>query len=184
MNNTGKIRFAVLFSSDLDAETNQHSEISNRHTGFIQISPTKEGPWTSVRLNYAAPAACWRLGNDVVASEVIVKDGNRYVNIRTLVSVRNSTDFTLDVSLELKSTTETVEHMNKEQKTEEPLDRDSISTDAFFETEKYDPSIGWVSCSNSSFNLVSCWSLYLYFAAVLDNANLMEIRPFTHHGRS
>lgn len=163
MNNTGKISCAVLFSSDLDADTNQQSEIGNRRTGFIQISPTKEGPWTSVRLNYAAPAACWRLGNDVVASEVIVKDGNRYVNIRTLVSVRNNTEFSLDMSLELKKTTETAENMNKEQEAEEPLDSDSISTDVCFETEKYDPSIGWVSWSTPSFNQVSYWSLYLYF---------------------
>ncbi|KAI8030539.1 hypothetical protein LOK49_LG01G00241 [Camellia lanceoleosa] len=66
------------------------------------FSPAREGPWTTVRLNYAAPAACWRLGYDIVASEVSIKDGNRYVNIRSLVSVCNNTDFTLDVCLKLR----------------------------------------------------------------------------------
>uniref|UniRef100_A0A7N1A9Q6 Peroxin/Ferlin domain-containing protein n=1 Tax=Kalanchoe fedtschenkoi TaxID=63787 RepID=A0A7N1A9Q6_KALFE len=149
-NDTGRISCAVLFSSDPDTEINQNTEIGNKYSGFIQISPTKEGPWTSVRLNYAAPAACWRLGNDVVASEVIVRDGNRFVNIRSLVSVRNSTEFTLDVCLELKNTSETVGCMNKEMETEGRHDCNRIFSDEYFETEKYDPSVGWVSCSSPS----------------------------------
>ncbi|PQQ07890.1 uncharacterized protein Pyn_00513 [Prunus yedoensis var. nudiflora] len=99
---SGRIRCAVLLSPRSEAEISDQSDNSNRKSGFIQISPSREGPWTTVRLNYAAPAACWRLGNDVVASEVHVKDGNRYVNIRSLVSVRNSTDFVLDLCLASK----------------------------------------------------------------------------------
>lgn len=73
-----------------------------KKSGFIQVSPSIEGPWTTVRLNYASPAACWRLGNDVVASEVSMHDGNRYVNVRSLVSVENNTDYLLDLCLKPK----------------------------------------------------------------------------------
>nr|GEW79811.1 pleckstrin homology (PH) domain-containing protein [Tanacetum cinerariifolium] len=75
----------------------------DRSSGYLQISPSREGPWTTVRLNYVAHAACWPLGNAVVASEVIVEDGNRYVNIRSLVSVSNTTDIVLDLCLQLNS---------------------------------------------------------------------------------
>ncbi|KAJ0977669.1 hypothetical protein J5N97_013143 [Dioscorea zingiberensis] len=115
--NCGKIRCAVLISAREVKDSKQDS--SNNKPGFIQISPTKEGPWTSVRLNYAAPAACWRLGCDVIASEVTVKDGNRYVSIRSLVSITNNSEF----------------------------DHNMVGTEEFFELEKYSPSLGWISCS-------------------------------------
>ncbi|RWV92047.1 hypothetical protein BHE74_00014745 [Ensete ventricosum] len=68
-----------------ESKNDDHDSAITNKAGFIQISPTREGPWTIMRLNYAAPAACWRFGNDVVASEVSVKNGNRYVEIRSLV---------------------------------------------------------------------------------------------------
>jgi vacuolar protein sorting-associated protein 13A/C len=80
----------------------QSKSFREKKSGFLQVSPSIEGPWTTVRLNYAAPAACWRLGNDVVASEVSMQDGNRYVNVRSLVSVENNTDFLLDLCLQSK----------------------------------------------------------------------------------
>lgn len=95
-----------------ETENNDQSAISNRRSGFIQISPSREGPWTTVRLNYAAPAACWRLGNDVVASEVSIKDGNRYVNIRSLVSVCNATEFVLELCLVSQSSSGNIRSMN------------------------------------------------------------------------
>ncbi|PON47154.1 Vacuolar protein sorting-associated protein, partial [Parasponia andersonii] len=95
----GRVRCCILISARSEPENIEQSAISNQRSGFIQISPSKEGPWTTVRLNYAAPAACWRLGNDVVASEVSVKDGNRYVSIRSLVSVSNATEFALELCL-------------------------------------------------------------------------------------
>ena len=95
----GRVRCCILLSPTSEIENNDQSAISNQRSGFIQISPSREGPWTTVRLNYAAPAACWRLGNDVVASEVSIKDGNRYVNIRSLVSVCNATEFELELCL-------------------------------------------------------------------------------------
>lgn len=99
--NCGKIRCAVLLPAKSNV-VDQSKSSSEKKSGFLQVSPSIEGPWTTVRLNYAAPAACWRLGNDVVASEVSLQEGNRYVNVRSLVSVENNTDFLLDLCLQSK----------------------------------------------------------------------------------
>uniref|UniRef100_A0A1J3IIE4 Putative vacuolar protein sorting-associated protein 13A n=1 Tax=Noccaea caerulescens TaxID=107243 RepID=A0A1J3IIE4_NOCCA len=99
--NCGKIRCAVLLPAKTKV-VDQSKSSGGKKSGFIQVSPSIEGPWTTVRLNYASPAACWRLGNDVVASEVSMHDGNRYVNVRSLVSVENSTDYLLDLCLKPK----------------------------------------------------------------------------------
>lgn len=141
----GKIRCAVLLSPRSEGEINDQYDNSKTKSGFIQISPRREGPWTTVRLNYAAPAACWRLGNDVVASEVRVRDGNRYVIIRSLVSVRNSTDFALDLCLVSRVSMENISSTDNAS-TPEGLQSHSnkFQTDEFLETEKYSPSTGWI----------------------------------------
>lgn len=144
----GRVRCAVLLSPKSEVEDKDETAIGGRKSGFIQISPSTVGPWTAVRLNYAAPAACWRLGNDVVASEVVVKDGNRYVNIRSLVSVLNNTGFVLDLCLVSKASREQMrtQQLNgsREHGSSQRVD-DNIQIDEFFETEKYDPEIGWVA---------------------------------------
>lgn len=93
-----KLRCAVLQMAT-PAKDVMNTNVSGSNSGFIQISPSRNGPWTTVRLNYAAPAACWRLGDVLVASEVSLNEGNIYVNIRSLASVSNHTDFVIDVSL-------------------------------------------------------------------------------------
>ncbi|XP_068305501.1 uncharacterized protein [Pyrus communis] len=140
----GKIRCSVLLSPTSEAEISDQTDNSGRKSGFIQISPSREGPWTTVRLNYAAPAACWRLGNDVVASEVHVNDGNRYVDIRSLVSVRNSTDFELDLCLVPKVSMEDTTLKNNASTLEGQIQFKKLQTDEFFETEKYSPGTGWI----------------------------------------
>ncbi|EEF45057.1 vacuolar protein sorting-associated protein, putative [Ricinus communis] len=140
---SGRIRCSVFLSPGSEAEDRYEYFVGDRKPGFIQISPGMEGPWTTVRLNYAAPAACWRLGNDVVASEVSVKDGNRNVTIRSLVSVRNSTDFILDLHLVSKASSDA-------SKSGELHSDGRTQTDEFFETEIYKPNAGWVGCSNLS----------------------------------
>ncbi|RRT78643.1 hypothetical protein B296_00017585 [Ensete ventricosum] len=42
-----------------ESKNDDHDSAITNKAGFIQISPTREGPWTIMRLNYAAPAACW-----------------------------------------------------------------------------------------------------------------------------
>lgn len=142
----GRIRCAILLSPMSEVEKSEQS-FGGRNSGFIQISPSREGPWTSVRLNYAARAACWRLGNDVVASEVSVNDGNIYVTIRPLVSVCNKTDFVLDLCLYPKAPSESMRQLNDAMKSKGiQIDGNRLETDEFFETEKYNPTTGWVPC--------------------------------------
>ncbi|XP_060207492.1 uncharacterized protein LOC132635217 [Lycium barbarum] len=141
MKSSGRIKLAVYLSPQLEVEKNEAK------SGFIQISPTREGPWTTVRLNYAAPAACWRLGNTVVASEVSIADGNRYVKIRSLVLVRNYTEFTLDLQLKLSASNEKKRHDNGER---EEVYGDEVMTDEFFETQKYNPDVGWLEANEGT----------------------------------
>ncbi|KAK8614167.1 hypothetical protein V6N13_122539 [Hibiscus sabdariffa] len=145
---SGRLRCAVILSPKSDVDETSEPFVGGRKFGFIQISPSIGGPWTTVQLNYAAPTACWALGNDVVVGEVSVKDGNRYVNIRSLVSVRNNTDFILDLCLVPKASTQMMERPTDLRMPEGvQLDGSRIQTDEFFETEKYDPNIGWVGCN-------------------------------------
>ncbi|XP_047340944.1 uncharacterized protein LOC124944671 [Impatiens glandulifera] len=146
-NSYTRISCAVLLSPAHEMEIREYSAHLDNKSGYIQISPSKEGPWTTVRLNYAAPAACWRLGNNVVASEVNVKDGNRYVSIRSLVSVRNNTDFTLDLCLKHRALDDGSEELDTTIDLQERNITGRFETDVLFETEKYDPSIGWVDCN-------------------------------------
>ncbi|KAG9142715.1 hypothetical protein Leryth_005471 [Lithospermum erythrorhizon] len=140
-----KVRFAVLLSPKSKLEDTRLRDRSS----FLQISPAREGPWTMVRLNYAAPSACWRLGNDVVASEVSVRDGNRYVHIRSLVSVRNNTSFTLDLRIVAKASSDTCRSGLQDDRMENQGDAIELIVEEFFETEKYNPSIGWISSGTS-----------------------------------
>nr|AFN89138.1 vacuolar protein sorting 13 [Mesembryanthemum crystallinum] len=149
----GKLKLAVILSSKLQVEESKQSFIGDKKNGFIQISPTREGPWTTVRLNYATPAACWRLGSDVVASEVSVQDGNRYVNIRSLVSVRNETDFTLDLCLKGKALSESKKLLNDARTSEKSkMNGERIETVEFLEIEKHLPDGRWVCCSGKPSN--------------------------------
>lgn len=104
-----------------------------------------------MRLNYAAPTACWRFHNDVVASEVSVINGNRYVDIRSLVSVTNNTDIFIDLCLISKSSSDN--HTTMDEKSD-GLDRrpddDKYETEEFFETQKFHPSDGWISHYSST----------------------------------
>lgn len=144
----GRIRYAVLLSVRPELKNDKQDHATGSKTGFIQISPTREGPWTTVRLNYAAPAACWRLGNDVVASEATVRDGNRYVNIRSLVSVTNNTDFVIHLRLIPRCSFENQMSLDSENENGDGRSSNSSTEmDEFFETEKYVSSVGWISCS-------------------------------------
>ncbi|KAK8578934.1 hypothetical protein V6N12_069276 [Hibiscus sabdariffa] len=141
----GKLRCAVILSPKSNIDEANENFVGGINSRFIQISPSMEGPWTTLRLNYAAPAACWRLGNDVVASQVSVKDGSRYVNIRSLVSVHNNTDFVLDFYLVSKASSEIMESSADISMLEGvQLNGNRIQTDEFFEIETYDPNAGWI----------------------------------------
>lgn len=142
----GRVKCAVLLSIRPQFKDDKDSTDSSRN-GFLQISPTRYGPWTTVKLNYAARAACWRLGNDVIASEVTVRDGNIYVSICSLVSVTNKTDFIIDLRLKSKSSSGNLEMDDQNEREDKVLDDKNLYTEEVFETETYVPSAGWVSSS-------------------------------------
>ncbi|KAJ6828337.1 uncharacterized protein M6B38_362940 [Iris pallida] len=156
----GRIRCVVLLSTKPEVKHEKLDHINSKRTGFLQISPTRQGPWTNVRLNYAARASCWRLGNHVVASEVSIKDGNRYVSIRSLVSVTNKTDFIIALRLKSKYSSENMKTVDNETEEDTGADDSRFYAEEFFETEKYTPSTGWVSFCKSipSSNNSSEWS--------------------------
>nr|XP_027080056.1 uncharacterized protein LOC113703042 isoform X2 [Coffea arabica] len=139
----GRIRCSVLLSPKSEVKYGEKSLTGDRRSGFIEISPTRGGPWTIVRLNYAAPAACWQFGNSLVASEVSVNDSNRYVIIRSMVSVRNDTDIVLDLCLKLSASSQ--KNMpGEDEKMVVTRERNQFVTDEFFENEQYNPAVGWV----------------------------------------
>ncbi|XP_073134921.1 uncharacterized protein [Henckelia pumila] len=143
----GRIKCAVFLPLRTESENIEKSVNEYRKSGSVQISPAREGPWTTVRLNYGAPAVCWQLGSDVVASEVSVHDGNRYIAIRSLVSVQNTTDITLDLCLKLKSSNGNAKPIFDERNEAPPAENEVEAKDEFFESEKFNPGIGWVPCN-------------------------------------
>lgn len=137
----------MLLSPKPEFENIYQSKKGGRKSGSIQISPSRTGPWTTVRLNYATPAACWRLGNDVIASQVTVKDSSRYVTIRSLVSVQNNTDFILDVCLVSKHYKEGIHLLDETGNSDGSITGSNmVVVEEFYETEKYIPTAGWISC--------------------------------------
>ncbi|KAF3782527.1 Vacuolar sorting-associated protein 13C [Nymphaea thermarum] len=134
----GRIRCGIVIFSCADAENEGQLFSEYMEPGSLQISPGNHGPWTTLRLNYAAHAACWRLGNDIVASEVTLRDGDRHIAIRSLVYVVNSTDLAVDLALRSNfSRSWPIDHYI-------PMEKGEIITEEFFEVQIYDPQTGWV----------------------------------------
>lgn len=99
-----------------------------------------------MKLNYATTATCWRLGNDVIASEMTVRDSDRYVTLRSLVSATNNTNFVIEVRLKGKM----VECGDL------GVDDGRIESDELVESQKYLPPGEWAGDQNQ----VNCYSLY------------------------
>ena len=142
----GRIKCAVFLRPRLGTESPKPIN-GFRKSGSIQISTSPEGPWTTMRLNYGSPVACWKLGNNLVASEVRVCDGNRYVSIRSLVSVRNNTEFTLDLCLKLRATNADAKSESGEREMAQ-YDGSKLATEELFESQNYSTTNGWFACSN------------------------------------
>ncbi|XP_031502249.1 uncharacterized protein LOC116265643 [Nymphaea colorata] len=134
----GRIRCGIVIFSRADVENEGQLFSEYMEPGSLQISPSNHGPWTTLRLNYAAHAACWRLGNDIVASEVTLRDGDRHIAIRSLVYVVNGTDLAVDLALRSNfSGSRPIDHYI-------PMEKGEIITEEFFEVQTYDPQTGWV----------------------------------------
>ncbi|XP_078437793.1 pleckstrin homology (PH) domain-containing protein isoform X2 [Wolffia australiana] len=148
----GRIRFCVLVQ-EKSGKLDRRKENRKDRNSLLQISPTRCGPWTTMRLNYAAPSACWRLGNDVIASEVTVLNGNTYVKIRSLVCVTNKTDFDIEICLKSKATAQDATLATEVEKDRDSTQASPLQVDDIFETQKFKTSIGWVPDSSLVPNL-------------------------------
>lgn len=82
-------------SDDVESQQNE----SSQKFGAIEVSVTKNGPWSPVRLNYGLGPAPWHLGRDYLASEMVVHDGVKHLFVRTLVTVVNETEYQLEARL-------------------------------------------------------------------------------------
>ncbi|XP_057872719.2 uncharacterized protein LOC131078906 isoform X2 [Cryptomeria japonica] len=141
----GKIRCAMFISSRLTDEMYAKGLVSGIKPGIIQIGPTKEGPWTTVSLNYSTSTTCWRMGHVMVASEVSLKGSNKYVIIRSLVSVLNQTDFAIDLHISPESLNYKLGYVTGHDYDNEQQTSDNFIWDEVFENERYNPLLGWGS---------------------------------------
>lgn len=139
---TGKVSLAKHFFS-LVGDPPKEGDATGHERGTIQVGPSREGPWNPVGLNYALGAAPWTILNDIIASEFYVEGGVKHLVMRSLVSVENSTDFDLEVSLAMVSAL----HKSLAAGLEAAED-DAIGEtfdEEFFENERYQPIVGWGS---------------------------------------
>jgi len=103
----GHIKLAVDFfsvyggeSDDEDSEDTESQLNENpQKFGAIEVSVTRNGPWSPVRLNYGLGPAPWHLGRDHLASEMLVHEGVKHLFVRTLVTVINETEYHLEARL-------------------------------------------------------------------------------------
>ncbi|KAG0604101.1 hypothetical protein M758_10G145000 [Ceratodon purpureus] len=82
-------------SEELESQKNDGSQ----NLSAIEVSGSKNGPWSVVRLNYGLGPAPWHCGRDHLASEMFVNDGVKHLFIRTLVTLTNETEHQLEARL-------------------------------------------------------------------------------------
>ena len=82
-------------SEDTDSQQNNGSQ----KFGGIEVSVTRNGPWSPVRLNYGLGPAPWHLGRDYLASEMVIHEGVKHLFVRTLVTLMNETECFLEARL-------------------------------------------------------------------------------------
>lgn len=112
--------------------------------GTMQVGPSNDGPWTSVGLNYALGPAPWFIGNDAVASEIVLDSGVKHLFIRSLVVVQNDADFTIEVSLLPKPIVGKAGIQLESEFEHQPPD-EGVIVEEVFENERYQPISGWGS---------------------------------------
>ncbi|CAM6084054.1 unnamed protein product [Calypogeia fissa] len=137
----GQISLAKHFFS-LIGDPQKERDATGHERGTIQVGPSREGPWNAVGLNYALGPSSMTIYNDIVASEFYVENGVKHLVMRSLVSVKNGTDFDLEVSLAM------INILRTAQGTQNSGENDVIGEvveEEFFENERYQPIVGWGS---------------------------------------
>lgn len=95
--------FFTVYGEDSDDDDSEELESQkndgSQNLSAIEVSGSKNGPWSVVRLNYGLGPAPWHCGRDHLASEMFVNDGVKHLFIRTLVTLTNETEHQLEARL-------------------------------------------------------------------------------------
>ncbi|MCO5611230.1 hypothetical protein L7F22_065481 [Adiantum nelumboides] len=101
----GEVCYSIFSFPSLKDEEKEGSEggsAKDLRPGTIQVSYKNRECWREIGLNYAASATCWRLGDDTIATETTLDDMHKEITFRSLVVIKNETDFLLDVGVSEK----------------------------------------------------------------------------------
>lgn len=122
-----------------DSESQLQSLESPQKFGAIEVSVTRNGPWSPVRLNYGLGPAPWHLGRDHLASEMLVHEGVKHLFIRTLVTVVNETEY----SLKARLCPDFLVGQEPEKSEFDMNDPSWFVEEEVFENERREPQKGW-----------------------------------------
>ncbi|KAI5072395.1 hypothetical protein GOP47_0012501 [Adiantum capillus-veneris] len=103
----GEVWYSIYCFPTLKDEEQERSDggaAKDLRPGTIQVSYKNRECWREIGLNYAASATCWRLGDDTIATETTLDDMHKEITFRSLVVIKNETEFLLDVRLSEKLT--------------------------------------------------------------------------------
>ncbi|KAG0557949.1 hypothetical protein KC19_11G167800 [Ceratodon purpureus] len=133
--------FAVYGEEDDEDSEEVESQQSSgsQKFGAIEVSVTRNGPWSPVRLNYGLGPAPWHLGRDHLASEMVVHEGVKHLFIRTLVTLTNETEYSLEARLcpDFLVDQETVENLL------DSNDLENFVVEEIFENQRSHSGKGW-----------------------------------------
>ena len=145
--------FFSVYGDEEDEEDSEETESggnreSSHKPGAIEVSVTKNGPWSPVRLNYGLGPAAWHLGKDHLASEMVVHEGVKHLFVRTLVTISNETDY----HLEFRLCPDFLLGNDKEGSDSSMASDEAHNAveEEVFENQRYQPGKGWVSPTLSS----------------------------------
>ncbi|CAI5497894.1 unnamed protein product, partial [Closterium sp. Naga37s-1] len=125
----------------------------------FQMSLTKDGPWAPINSVYGGGVVSKQLGGTVLAVQVSMVEGEKHLNVRSLVTVVNKTEATLEVCLcprSLLSQSSNDEHSSAtvhaavSERAREGASQDEgggggVEVVEIFENERHLPFLGWSS---------------------------------------
>ncbi|CAI5954752.1 unnamed protein product, partial [Closterium sp. NIES-64] len=125
----------------------------------FQMSLTKDGPWTPISSVYGGGVVSKQLGGMMLAVHVSMVEGEKHLNVRSLVTVVNKTEATLEVCLcprSLLSQSSNDEHSSAtvhaavSERAREGASQDEgggggVEVVEIFENERHLPFLGWSS---------------------------------------
>ncbi|CAI9119065.1 OLC1v1020728C1 [Oldenlandia corymbosa var. corymbosa] len=107
----------------------------DRDVGFwLGLDP--EGPWESFRSFLPLSVITKTMKDDLMAVDVVVKNGKKYGVLRGLATVTNDLDVKLDISLFLVPTVQS-------QATAAERNSSLVVVEEVFQNQRYHPTLGW-----------------------------------------